>query len=281
MSFAKIKNTYFLDIKANNILVADEKGNCKITDFGIAQVASRRQKYKVYTSIEPPEKKFSKKSDVFMFGLLLFEVLEKTPPTNSTYREIIPRIPIEENSPRSHLIRQIQQCCAEKPSDRPDFVDIVKVLTSLREEIGMTKPFPKPVYTKERDESIFKDLFVGMKLEARDLKNPTLICVATIAAIDSSSPLDEPRVLITFDGWSSNFDYWTTLRNSQHVGPIGACEAMNHRLEPPKGLKGIFNWSEYLVTTDSSPVPESFFSSPVLLPLPKQEQKQEQKETEK
>ena len=42
----------------------------------------------------------------------------------------------------------------------------------------------------------------GMKLEAIDRKNPSLICVATIAAVVDN------RLLIHFDNWDDTYDYW-------------------------------------------------------------------------
>lgn len=42
----------------------------------------------------------------------------------------------------------------------------------------------------------------GMKLEAVDRKNPSLICVATIAAVVDN------RLLIHFDNWDDTYDYW-------------------------------------------------------------------------
>lgn len=41
-----------------------------------------------------------------------------------------------------------------------------------------------------------------MKLEAVDRKNPSLICVATIAAAVDN------RLLIHFDNWDDTYDYW-------------------------------------------------------------------------
>lgn len=42
----------------------------------------------------------------------------------------------------------------------------------------------------------------GMKLEAVDRKNPSLICVATISAVVDN------RLLIHFDNWDDTYDYW-------------------------------------------------------------------------
>ena len=41
-----------------------------------------------------------------------------------------------------------------------------------------------------------------MKLEAVDRKNPSLICVASIAAVVDN------RLLIHFDNWDDTYDYW-------------------------------------------------------------------------
>lgn len=58
---------------------------------------------------------------------------------------------------------------------------------------------PPPQASLTDYESLFKPnitkLVVGMKLEARDLKNPTMLCVASITAIDNLEPGD-PKVLI-------------------------------------------------------------------------------------
>lgn len=46
-----------------------------------------------------------------------------------------------------------------------------------------------------------KGFQVGMKLEAVDRKNPSLVCVATIADVDD-------RLLVHFDNWDESYDYW-------------------------------------------------------------------------
>jgi hypothetical protein len=45
---------------------------------------------------------------------------------------------------------------------------------------------------------------VGMRLEAVDRANPSLICVAHIKQIRP----DGQKLLISFDGWSDLYDYW-------------------------------------------------------------------------
>ena len=43
---------------------------------------------------------------------------------------------------------------------------------------------------------------VGMKLEAVDRMNPSLICVATVTDV-----VDD-RFLVHFDNWDDTYDYW-------------------------------------------------------------------------
>lgn len=47
-----------------------------------------------------------------------------------------------------------------------------------------------------------KEFQVGMKLEAVDKKNPSLVCVATVADIVGD------RLLVHFDNWDDSYDYW-------------------------------------------------------------------------
>jgi serine/threonine protein kinase len=63
------------DLKSNNVLVFNDFGECKITDFGLAQIDGKNVRSDIiYDKIEPPEGQLSIQSDIFMFGLLLFEV---------------------------------------------------------------------------------------------------------------------------------------------------------------------------------------------------------------
>lgn len=66
-----------------------------------------------------------------------------------------------------------------------------------------------------------------MKIEAADLMDPRLICVATISKIVG-------RLLkIHFDGWEDEYDQWLDAR-SPDIYPVGWCELINHKLEEPR-----------------------------------------------
>lgn len=43
---------------------------------------------------------------------------------------------------------------------------------------------------------------IGMKLEAVDRMNPSLICVATV------TDMVDDRFLVHFDNWDDTYDYW-------------------------------------------------------------------------
>uniref|UniRef100_A0A8D9A729 Polycomb protein Sfmbt n=1 Tax=Cacopsylla melanoneura TaxID=428564 RepID=A0A8D9A729_9HEMI len=68
---------------------------------------------------------------------------------------------------------------------------------------------------------------VGMRLESADLMNPALLCVGTICRLVG-------RLLrVHFDGWEDEFDQWIDCESCD-IYPVGWCELVSHRLEPPR-----------------------------------------------
>jgi len=68
-------------LHTNNILIT-KAGVCKICDFGLSQIqGSFREIKKIYKRIKPPEiekgRDYTQASDVFMYGLVLHELLTK------------------------------------------------------------------------------------------------------------------------------------------------------------------------------------------------------------
>lgn len=78
-----------------------------------------------------------------------------------------------------------------------------------------------------------------MKLEAVDLMEPRLVCVATVTRIVH-------RLLrIHFDGWEDEYDQWVDCE-SPDLYPVGWCQLTGYQLQPPaaqsKGVHvGVFN----------------------------------------
>ncbi|XP_034563528.1 lethal(3)malignant brain tumor-like protein 2 isoform X2 [Notolabrus celidotus] len=73
----------------------------------------------------------------------------------------------------------------------------------------------------------------NMKLEAVDLMEPRLVCVATVKRFVGR------LLLIHFDGWESDFDQWIDYQ-SPDIYPVGWCDFMGYQLQPPPGLVSSF-----------------------------------------
>ncbi|XP_030610859.1 lethal(3)malignant brain tumor-like protein 2 isoform X3 [Archocentrus centrarchus] len=73
----------------------------------------------------------------------------------------------------------------------------------------------------------------NMKLEAVDLMEPRLVCVATVKRCVGR------LLLIHFDGWEDEFDQWVD-HQSPDIYPVGWCELMGYQLQSPPGLAELF-----------------------------------------
>ncbi|XP_068120641.1 lethal(3)malignant brain tumor-like protein 1 [Hyperolius riggenbachi] len=95
---------------------------------------------------------------------------------------------------------------------------------------------------------------VGMKLEAVDKMNPSLICVASITDVV------EDRFLVHFDNWGDTYDYWCDP-SSPYVHPVGWCQEHGKPLTPPQDYPAPdnFTWEEYLAEKRSTAVPAQAF----------------------
>lgn len=69
----------------------------------------------------------------------------------------------------------------------------------------------------------------GMSIEAKDRHNPSMICAATIKNINPQG-----KLLIHFDGWSQQYDYWCEP-SSTDIHPPMWCGKNNRRVEAPHG----------------------------------------------
>ncbi|XP_065506664.1 lethal(3)malignant brain tumor-like protein 3 isoform X2 [Caloenas nicobarica] len=95
---------------------------------------------------------------------------------------------------------------------------------------------------------------LGMKLEAVDKKNPSLLCVATI------TDMVDNRLLIHFDNWDESYDYWCEA-SSPYIRPVGYCQETGTPLTTPPGYKDskAFSWEKYLEETNSQAAPARAF----------------------
>ncbi|XP_069508433.1 lethal(3)malignant brain tumor-like protein 1 isoform X2 [Ambystoma mexicanum] len=95
---------------------------------------------------------------------------------------------------------------------------------------------------------------VGMKLEAVDRMNPSLICVASVTDVV------ENRFLVHFDNWDDTYDYWCDT-SSPYIHPVGWCQEHGKPLTPPQDYPDpdSFCWEKYLSETGASTVSACFF----------------------
>uniref|UniRef100_A0A4W4EN47 Protein kinase domain-containing protein n=1 Tax=Electrophorus electricus TaxID=8005 RepID=A0A4W4EN47_ELEEL len=139
MAYLEDRHIVHRDLAARNILVGSDLG-CKVADFGLSGTCVRRQD-SVYTASRntkipvrwtAPEaalhQRFSVKSDVWSFGVLLYEMMSrgKMPYEGKTNKEVLEilasgyRLPCPSRCP-PNIYRMMQECWAAESSKRPSF----------------------------------------------------------------------------------------------------------------------------------------------------------------
>ncbi|XP_040148867.1 sex comb on midleg-like protein 2 isoform X4 [Ictidomys tridecemlineatus] len=99
------------------------------------------------------------------------------------------------------------------------------------------------------------DFKVGMKLEARDPRNVTSVCIATVIGITGA------RLRLRLDGSDNRNDFWR-LVDSRDIQPVGTCEKEGDLLQPPLGYQmNASSWPMFLLRTltGSEMAPATFF----------------------
>jgi len=130
------------DLHTRNILVSSS-GTLKLCDFGLSLVKGEVfLSNSLYKRIIPPELQasgdfsgYSAPSDVFMFGLVLFELITKHKANNQITRGNLEDIR-ERSGPTTHiLVNLVENCISENPLNRPTFEQIINIL-EIQEEQG-------------------------------------------------------------------------------------------------------------------------------------------------
>jgi len=131
-------------------------GTAVITDFGLSRVKSTIDDYqKTQQNVGPlkwmsPESlfegKYSTKSDVFSFGVVIYEIITQELPwkdlnplqaagkVNNGHRMVVP----ESCDCPPELKKLMERCWAQLPSDRPDFEKICEILERMDETGNIT-----------------------------------------------------------------------------------------------------------------------------------------------
>ncbi|RWS27782.1 polycomb protein Sfmbt-like isoform X2 [Leptotrombidium deliense] len=87
---------------------------------------------------------------------------------------------------------------------------------------------PVPLFRKDIPNHGFVE---GMYLEAVDLMEPRLVCVATITKVVGR------LIKVNFNGWDESYDQWCDCE-SPELFPIGWCQMVGYPLEPPRDEEG-------------------------------------------
>uniref|UniRef100_H3C956 Tyrosine-protein kinase n=1 Tax=Tetraodon nigroviridis TaxID=99883 RepID=H3C956_TETNG len=135
MSYLEEQKSIHRDLAARNVLVGEDY-TCKVGDFGLARVIKEpfyiTEDKKIPYKWTAPEAishgKFSNKSDVWSFGILLYEITTyggvpyPAMSVQEAYQQVTAgyRMPAPAKCP--HFLYQIMlKCWAAEPDDRPDF----------------------------------------------------------------------------------------------------------------------------------------------------------------
>ncbi|KAF7643411.1 hypothetical protein LDENG_00240110 [Lucifuga dentata] len=138
MAFLEVQNYIHRDLAARNVLVGDNN-ICKVADFGLARVFMKdndvyepKEGTKFPVKWTAPEalhdNKFTIKSDVWSFGILLYEIMtfgQMPYPTMTNYQVVqkIPtgyRMPSPPHCPKV-LYEIMLECWKENTQERPTF----------------------------------------------------------------------------------------------------------------------------------------------------------------
>nr|XP_055043298.1 tyrosine-protein kinase SRK2-like isoform X2 [Misgurnus anguillicaudatus] len=146
MAYLEANNSIHRDLAARNVLVGDGY-ICKVADFGLARVIKepfyisneRTIPYKWTAPEAISHGRFSNKSDVWSFGILLYEILTYggVPypgyAANEVYAQVTERnyrLPKPSKCPQ-FMYDIMLSCWSAQPEDRPDFKDLKHKLENV------------------------------------------------------------------------------------------------------------------------------------------------------
>lgn len=153
MQYLEHNNFIHRDLAARNCMV-NEKNVVKVCDFGMARYVLDDQ----YTSSlgsrfpvkwSPPEvlhyNKFSSKSDVWSFGVLMWEVFSegRTPFGNRPNPEVVDEVTqgvrlYKPHKAPTNIYKIMYKCWHERPQGRPSFSNLLQSIKDISEETQTT-----------------------------------------------------------------------------------------------------------------------------------------------
>ena len=143
MSYLYSKGVEHRDLKTLNVLLDGSRRRCKVSDFGLSKSESLNTAATQSTmggakgtpAYMAPEllqsNIFTEKTDVYAYGMIVFEVLAgDTPWSGLNQMQIMMQACIQKDRPKldggapADLVALMQRCWAHEPDARPCFADI-------------------------------------------------------------------------------------------------------------------------------------------------------------
>lgn len=177
MEYVASKGIIHRDLASRNILITEDRV-CKVADFGFARLITDECAYERTNGDKVPvrwmapealiENKFTSKSDVFSFGILIWEIvtLGSTPYENLTSQQVLHKVKFGErldkpNHCKAELFEVMSKCWLHDPKDRPTFnelaIELEKLLLSENDYIELNQ-YPNHAYynilTDKSDEKL-------------------------------------------------------------------------------------------------------------------------------
>ncbi|XP_043946329.1 tyrosine-protein kinase Srms-like [Protopterus annectens] len=150
MEYLSSKNVVHRDLAARNILIGDNLV-CKVADFGLAkrikhEIGRTSKRIKLPVKWTAPEaavtQKYCSKSDVWSFGILLFEMVTygETPYKDMTNKEVLDRVTQGYRMPcPEHCVSPVYslmlECWDADMQKRPSFTSILRKLENIQSHL--------------------------------------------------------------------------------------------------------------------------------------------------
>ncbi|XP_049851659.1 dual specificity protein kinase shkC-like isoform X2 [Schistocerca gregaria] len=163
------------DLKTSNLLI-DENGRVKLCDFGLSQLMNPGQHLKDSESVKgtplwmAPEvmqfRAFNEKSDIYSFGIVLWELLTRRQPfvhhsDYKTFRFAVCKRderPLISPSVEPRLKSLIERCWDPNPEKRPSTVEILKELDIILINVAIKDSYGRIFWTQNfRNSEQFSD----------------------------------------------------------------------------------------------------------------------------
>ncbi|KAL9964183.1 hypothetical protein ACROYT_G027778 [Oculina patagonica] len=147
MSYLSSKQIIHRDLAARNVLIG-ERETCKVTDFGMARDGStyqRKSKGRLpikWTAVEALlYRKYSTRSDVWSFGVLLYEIftIGASPYPRMNGQQVVDLLKQEYRMPKPQHVDDklygiMMKCWQKDPYARPTFVDLRNELKEMENQ---------------------------------------------------------------------------------------------------------------------------------------------------